>query len=310
MLAPHPQPLSPEAGARGARVGCEINGNVSSNDRLGAVRPDRLPGYIGRPPPPRIPPPPMPPTPPIADVIAAVTDDRYEKLRDRLREMFELDKSDLDFGIYRILAARNREIADFLDHRLREVVAATLVRAAGDIEAIDQEIEAASKAAVAAGFDPDDSPKVQTLRDRRAFAVGTSGTSIEADIYNHLATFFGRYYDEGDFISQHRYKGDTYAIPYDGREVVLHWANKGKEGAGKEGATPILEKEGATPILAWPGLIWLAGQPCTYRPDSCRLDRRLCLAKPATMSSTRLRCRLFMPVPGVSVAHFCAEMIR
>ncbi|WP_018652069.1 site-specific DNA-methyltransferase [Actinobacillus capsulatus] len=45
-------------------------------------------------------------------------------------------------------------------------------------------------------------------------------------VYNHLYTFFSRYYDQGDFISQRRYKGDTYAIPYAGEEVILHWANK------------------------------------------------------------------------------------
>ncbi|WP_424411667.1 site-specific DNA-methyltransferase [Pasteurella sp. PK-2025] len=48
----------------------------------------------------------------------------------------------------------------------------------------------------------------------------------ETSVYNHLYTFFSRYYDQGDFISQRRYKGDTYAIPYAGEEVMLHWANK------------------------------------------------------------------------------------
>ncbi|OOF57422.1 site-specific DNA-methyltransferase [Rodentibacter genomosp. 2] len=48
----------------------------------------------------------------------------------------------------------------------------------------------------------------------------------ETSVYNHLYTFFSRYYDQGDFISQRRYKGDTYAIPYAGEEVILHWANK------------------------------------------------------------------------------------
>ena len=50
----------------------------------------------------------------------------------------------------------------------------------------------------------------------------------EADVYNHLADFFGRYYSEGDFISQRRYSGgghSAYLIPYDGEEVKLHWAN-------------------------------------------------------------------------------------
>ncbi|MDD0824389.1 site-specific DNA-methyltransferase [Mannheimia sp. AT1] len=48
----------------------------------------------------------------------------------------------------------------------------------------------------------------------------------EISVYNHLYIFFSRYYDQGDFISQRRYKGDTYAIPYAGEEVMLHWANK------------------------------------------------------------------------------------
>ena len=39
--------------------------------------------------------------------------------------------------------------------------------------------------------------------------------------------FFGRYYEEGDFISQRRSSGNQrYAIPYNGEEVYLHWANK------------------------------------------------------------------------------------
>lgn len=36
---------------------------------------------------------------------------------------------------------------------------------------------------------------------------------------------FSRYYDDGDFVAQPRYKADTYAIPYGGQEVWLHWAN-------------------------------------------------------------------------------------
>ena len=48
----------------------------------------------------------------------------------------------------------------------------------------------------------------------------------QSQVYSHLLTFFSRYYDDGDFISQRRYKGDTYAIPYSGEEVMLHWANK------------------------------------------------------------------------------------
>ena len=54
---------------------------------------------------------------------------------------------------------------------------------------------------------------------------------MEAQTYNHLYDFFSRYYESGDFIPKRRRSfaadgRDTYAIPWDGEEVVLHWANK------------------------------------------------------------------------------------
>ncbi len=51
------------------------------------------------------------------------------------------------------------------------------------------------------------------------------GAAAEDEVYSHLANFFRRYYKEGDFISQRRYKEGVYAIPYEGEEVKLHWAN-------------------------------------------------------------------------------------
>ena len=47
--------------------------------------------------------------------------------------------------------------------------------------------------------------------------------NTEEEIYDKLLTFFSRYYDEGDFISQRRYKDGVYAVPYSGEEVKLHW---------------------------------------------------------------------------------------
>lgn len=35
-----------------------------------------------------------------------------------LKTIFELDKSDLDFGIYRIINIRQREIVDYFENRL------------------------------------------------------------------------------------------------------------------------------------------------------------------------------------------------
>ncbi len=50
---------------------------------------------------------------------------------------------------------------------------------------------------------------------------------LAAGIYNRLYQFFRRYYQDGDFISQRRYSSSQrYAIPYNGAEVYLHWANR------------------------------------------------------------------------------------
>lgn len=49
--------------------------------------------------------------------------DRFVKL---LKEIFELDKSDLDFGIYRVMNLRKTQIETFLADRLPEMVQDTL----------------------------------------------------------------------------------------------------------------------------------------------------------------------------------------
>ena len=151
-------------------------------------------------------------------------------LKAKLRELFELDKSDLDFGIYRIMAAKNKEVTDFLDRQLKDVVKQTLTEhGAGATDALQAELDemiAGLRKAKLSDEQIEASDGVKDLREKLAAAGGKTGEELEADIYNHLLAFFSRYYDEGDFISQRRYKGDTYAIPYSGEEVTLHWANK------------------------------------------------------------------------------------
>jgi adenine-specific DNA-methyltransferase len=156
-----------------------------------------------------------------------ISEAKFEALKSKLRELFELDKSDLDFGIYRIMAAKNKEITAFLDRHLKESVGEVLgARGSDESTKLASEISKAREAAATAGFNPDDSPRVKELEEQYAKLGGGSTEELEADIYNHLLNFFSRYYDEGDFISKRFYKGDTYAIPYGGEEVALHWANK------------------------------------------------------------------------------------
>jgi adenine-specific DNA-methyltransferase len=76
----------------------------------------------------------------------------------------------------------------------------------------------------AAGMNPEDSPKVKELR-ARLVDEAMDLDALEAEVYDHLYSFFRRYYSEGDFLSKRVYKPGVYAIPYEGEEVKLHWAN-------------------------------------------------------------------------------------
>lgn len=151
---------------------------------------------------------------------------KYDDLVRKLKEIFQIDRPDLDFGVYRILNARAGEINDYLDNRLKARVQEAVTHAGNaNLEQLRKELAETEKNAEALGMKADDVPKVRELRQRIAELAGGAADHENA-VFSHLLTFFSRYYDSGDFISQRRYKGDTYAVPYAGEEVVLHWANK------------------------------------------------------------------------------------
>ena len=151
---------------------------------------------------------------------------KYDDLVRKLKEIFQIDRPELDFGVYRILNARAQEVNDYLENGLKSKVAQSLAESgAGNSEALHKELVEKEAQYRADGLDPDNVPKVKELKQRIS-ELGAGSADHENAVFTHLLTFFSRYYDKGDFISQRRFKGDTYAIPYAGEEVVLHWANK------------------------------------------------------------------------------------
>ncbi|MAT13987.1 MAG: site-specific DNA-methyltransferase [Planctomyces sp.] len=150
---------------------------------------------------------------------------QYEKLQKLLEELFQLDQADLDFGIYRIMNQKRDEIVRFLEKDLLPQVKSAFAQyQSADKAGLQQELDKAITQAQSLGVDPDSSTKVQELKTQLNDA-SVDVTALEADVYSHLYNFFRRYYHEGDFISQRRYKEGVYAIPYEGEEVKLHWAN-------------------------------------------------------------------------------------
>ena len=109
-----------------------------------------------------------------------------QKFIEILAEILQLDHAELDFGIYRIMNQKRKEIEAFLNNRLIPDVTAILKSYASE---------------------------------------ETDIAAMENEVFSHLTKFFSRYYEGGDFISKRRYKDDAYAIPYNGEEVKLYWAN-------------------------------------------------------------------------------------
>lgn len=167
-----------------------------------------------------------------------------QQLKQKLTELFQIDSPDLDFGVYRIMNQKRDEIARFMDKDL--------------IEAVDAEFgkyDTESRTQIIAEF----KELEQTIRDtygddaldanglKEEYRKAAKGKELhekwlklqgdaeeasmsdlqEAEIFAHLEEFFSRYYKDGDFLSLRRYAAnEKYAVPYNGEEVLLHWANK------------------------------------------------------------------------------------
>jgi adenine-specific DNA-methyltransferase len=154
------------------------------------------------------------------DIVAV----NLNRLKQILREMFQFDQADLDFGIYRIMNQKRAEVERFLDDELLpQVKDAFSVFSSADKALLTQEMEKLKKTLEDAGVIAETAPKYQEMQARVEKAADLE--ALEQDVFSHLVTFFSRYYDNGDFLSRRRYKAGVYALPYAGEEVKLHWAN-------------------------------------------------------------------------------------
>ena len=158
--------------------------------------------------------------------------ERLNRFISLLKQIFELDKSDLDFGIYRVMNLRKTQIEEFLTQRLPQMVQETLVPfAQGSKEEIRAQMTQIEESVAAMGMTvdvlPDTAPmKQKYVQLKKQLAEGADLSALETDVYSALYSFFNRYYEDGDFISKRRYKEGVYAIPYEGEEVKLYWANQ------------------------------------------------------------------------------------
>ena len=163
-----------------------------------------------------------------------------QKLKDYLNTLFQFDSAELDFGVYRIMNYKRKEIGKFIDNDLIGVVEKEFERYKTEsqkdlletIEEKEKKIkEDFGEKILKNGKLEEKYGETKLVKDylelkKRIEEIDIT-ESIQSQVFNDLYNFFSRYYEDGDFISKRRYssKQNKYAIPYGGEEVKLYWAN-------------------------------------------------------------------------------------
>jgi adenine-specific DNA-methyltransferase len=170
--------------------------------------------------------------------------DSLSKFQSLLSEIFQFKASDLDFGIYRILNYKRDQIEKFIKGDIKNIVEIAFSKHKDErLLNITQKFEDARKKVIETlgeiAFTATGDLKAE-FRDtpvgkdylllKEQKEVAGKIDEIKLQVFNDLYAFFSRYYEEGDFVPQYRYsiKNFRYAIPYNGEEVKLHWANEGQ----------------------------------------------------------------------------------
>ncbi len=162
---------------------------------------------------------------------------RFQSL---LRELFQFDCADLDFGIYRIMNHKREVVDRYIAQELPKTIEDAVAQGAIETQAKRAEAFEETRRQMREFFGEDciapngellnyhETPlgkKYMLWRARARHAESTA--DVRRDVYNHLHTFFSRYYQDGDFVPKRRYSWEhPYIVPYNGEEVYFHWANR------------------------------------------------------------------------------------
>jgi adenine-specific DNA-methyltransferase len=171
------------------------------------------------------------------------------QLQDLLRDLFQLDLADLDFGLYRLLHIKRDEVEAFITQQLPRHVDEAFESLA-DEERVSIEREVAELAgrvrsvideqAILTNGEINPQFASQTARaarealeaymaKRKQLDSVLVADSQKAEVFNQLHAFLSRYYEAGDFMPRrHRVTREHYSVPYNGEETLFHWTNKGQ----------------------------------------------------------------------------------
>jgi adenine-specific DNA-methyltransferase len=164
-----------------------------------------------------------------------------DKFKTLLEEIFQFEAADLDFGIYRILNFKRDQIRKFIHEDLVDAVEQAFTKHKDEklgnigerLDEIRQKIieTLGSSAILPSGVLKSEFCETPLGREYLNLKAQKDEAEtideIKLQVFNDVYSFFSRYYQEGDFVPQYRYsiRNHKYAIPYDGEEVKLYWAN-------------------------------------------------------------------------------------
>lgn len=162
-----------------------------------------------------------------------------EQLKSFLNELFQFDSQDLDFGIYKIMYYKRKEVKDFIDNLLVDKVKEQLQTLTSEEskKATEQLKELEQDEFIQGWINANDEERKvaeklgkQKIAEYKKIKTQVTEAKVSGEtenhIYNHLTLFFSRYYDKGDFISKRRFgKNEKYMVPYNGEETHFYWAN-------------------------------------------------------------------------------------
>ncbi len=224
-----------------------------------------------------------------------------EKFQNLLRELFQFELADLDFGIYRLFRLKKDELDKFIGQQIPQAVEKAFADvAAGDTVKLKAEVaDLAQKIREELELDAIlDDGSLNPRYDRSAIGKtvrlmvndyeekfkrlrGLLATENQKDdVFNHLHAFFSRYYDRGDFIAR-RFFGARphYAVPYNGEETHFHWANKDQHYI-KSGEAFRDYSFTVADILGGPARVRFALTKASLPPGDTKGDRRYFFPQP------------------------------
>ena len=109
--------------------------------------------------------------------------------------------------------AKAEEVTQFLEQDLLPQVKEAFGHyTTADKAVLEDQLKKTIEQANNLGVDPETTAKVKDLR-RKIADESVDVAALETEVYDHLYSFFRRYYDEGDFLAKRVYKTGVYAIP-------------------------------------------------------------------------------------------------